>query len=64
MAKSLNGYWISNENPDVTVFVEKVYKKGTVTGFKYTKIRQGEVIGEFKATHEELQRDYTQKKYE
>lgn len=60
MAEKLNGYWTSKENPDVTVYVDRVYKAGHVVGFSYTKTEtHGEVIGEFKATHEELKDGYT-----
>ncbi|UYL93917.1 hypothetical protein PK21_gp74 [Geobacillus phage vB_GthS_PK2.1] len=57
MAK-LNGYWTSKTDPNVTVYVEKVYKKGYVTGFKYKKMPFGEVHSRFKATFDELLKQY------
>ncbi|AQY55094.1 hypothetical protein [Geobacillus phage TP-84] len=60
MAK-LNGYWISKTDPNVTVYVEKVYKKGYVTGFKYMKVADGEIHSRFKATFDELLDQYERK---
>lgn len=58
----LNGRWVSNADESVSVWVDKVYKRGDVKGFTYKRLEEGgEVIGEFRATHEELQRDYTKK---
>jgi hypothetical protein len=56
----LYGYWISKENPNIKVFVERVYKSGHVTGFKYEKLPNGgELIHPpFKATWEELQEKF------
>lgn len=54
----LNGYWVDKIDPDVTIFVEKVFKAGHVTGFKYTKTPKGTVHSELKISHEELQRVY------
>jgi hypothetical protein len=59
MGKSLNGYWQSKTDPAVTVYVEKVFKKGYVTGFHYRKVSDGTVHAPLKISHEELQRDYT-----
>lgn len=59
--QKLNGYWTNKANPDMYIFVEKVFKKGYVTGFKYSKNAEGkEVIhlDGLKITHEELERDY------
>jgi hypothetical protein len=57
-SKSLNGYWTSKIDPNRYIYVERVFKKGYVTGFSYLKIAKGEVVGALKITHEELQRDY------
>lgn len=58
MAKErLNGYWTRKYGGHY-VFVDRVYKKGYVTGRKYYKTDEGEVMGDFRATHEELKRDY------
>lgn len=54
----LNGYWVHKTNPDVTVYVEKVWKAGHVTGFSYTKTPKGTVHGELRITHDELKQDY------
>jgi hypothetical protein len=60
MKAKLNGYWTKKDNPALRVYVEKVYKAGHVVGFSYTKTdTHGEVIGEFKASHEELTAEYT-----
>jgi hypothetical protein len=62
MAKErLHGYWTSKENPNIYVFVEKVYKAGYVTGVMYERLEGG---GEkiffpgLKCTHEELLEKY------
>ena len=56
--KSLNGYWVNKADKSISLYVERVYKKGYVTGFKYHKIAGATVHSQFKATHEELQNDY------
>lgn len=58
--KRLNGYWTKNDG-SCYVFVVRVYKAGYVTGFRYFKRPDGkEVIDTkpFRATHEEIERDY------
>ncbi|MDW8515098.1 hypothetical protein [Priestia flexa] len=55
---SLNGYWTSKEDKNRYVFVERVFKKGYVTGFSYLKVADGEVISSLKITHDELQEQY------
>jgi hypothetical protein len=62
--KTLNGYWTSKENKNLTVYVERVFKKGYVTGFSYLKTDKGEVIGRLKCSHDELKENYIQKKYD
>lgn len=58
-SKSLNGYWTSVIDPCRYIYVERVFKKGYVTGFSYLRLGEGkEVVGALKITHEELQRDY------
>lgn len=62
MAKQkLNGYWVSKTDPDVTIYVDRVYKKGYVTGFRYKKIPEGELASQLKITHEELLEQYERK---
>lgn len=63
MAKqSLHGYWTSKEDPNVYIVVDKVYKKGYVTGFRYEKIPvqdgYGEVASQLRITQEELLSNY------
>lgn len=64
-SKRLNGRWIKKSDPNVTVFVEKVFKKGYVTGFTYIKINGVEhmSMNPLKISHEELQNEYEQVKY-
>lgn len=57
----LNGYWVNKDNEQETVYVEKVFKKGYVTGFGYLTTEKGQIHSQFKATHEELQRQYNRK---
>jgi hypothetical protein len=60
MAKSLNGRWYSITDPAVSLFIDKTYKKGYVTGFKYRKLKDGgEIHAQYKGTYEELQTYYT-----
>jgi hypothetical protein len=59
VGKSLNGYWNSKKEENVEIYVEKVFKKGYVTGFHYRKVSDGVVHSPLKITHEELERDYT-----
>jgi hypothetical protein len=56
----LHGYWVNKENPNITVFVEKVYKAGYVTGFKYEKLPDGGelIYPPFKVTWDELQEKF------
>ncbi|QNR70374.1 hypothetical protein IAQ67_28885 (plasmid) [Paenibacillus peoriae] len=64
MAKEkLNGYWIKNDDPNVTVYVDKVFKKGYVIGFMYRKAELGEVVSRFKVENKELINNYTKKVY-
>jgi hypothetical protein len=56
--EKLNGYWVSKADDNVTVAVDRVFKAGHVTGFKYTKTSEGVVHSQFKASQEELKRDY------
>jgi hypothetical protein len=58
VAKSLNGYWTNKADKNCYVYVERVFKKGYVTGFSYLKVSDGEVISQLKITHEELQEQY------
>ncbi|WP_257064241.1 hypothetical protein [Priestia megaterium] len=64
MAKErLNGYWVSKKYPNMTLYVERVYKAGYVTGFGYLKSEEGELISKEKMSHEELKNDYVRKGY-
>ncbi|KXZ22450.1 hypothetical protein P4T89_19940 [Bacillus nakamurai] len=58
-----SGYWDNKLDPNETVYVERVYKKGDVTSFKYLQVGEQEVILPFKATYEELEENYNQRKY-
>lgn len=62
MAKErLNGYWTSKADKAVYIFVEKVYKKGYVTGLTYRRTDDGEVfLPPFKMLTEELTSGYVQ----
>jgi hypothetical protein len=57
--KRLNGYWTAKDG-SCYIFVEKVFKAGHVTGFRYFRIDGREVIdmNPFKVSQEELVRDY------
>ncbi|WP_281998651.1 hypothetical protein [Priestia flexa] len=61
--ETLNGRWVHKENLDKTLFVERVYKAGYITGFGYLKTEKGEVISQQKLTHDELKRDYKKQEY-
>ncbi|ERH59206.1 MULTISPECIES: hypothetical protein [Bacillus amyloliquefaciens group] len=64
MAKTrLNGYWDNRLDANETVYVDRVYKKGYVTGFKYLQVGEHEVISPFRATYEELEGKFNQRKY-
>lgn len=58
MNKRLNGRWVNKADSNITVFVEKVFKKGYVTGFIYTKTPEGEIHGQMKMSQEELLDNY------
>lgn len=63
MAKSLNGRWYSKTDPAVSLAIEKTYKKGYVTGFKYTTYphKNGNRIvhEKFRAEYKEIEAGYT-----
>jgi len=59
--QKLNGYWVSKSDPNVYIYVDRVYKKGYVTGFWYKKIPEGELASPLKITHEELLEQYERK---
>lgn len=59
--ETLNGYWVKKDDPSVTIYVERVFKKGYVTGFKYTDEMGSTVIGQLKISHEELLEQYERK---
>ncbi|AQS44192.1 hypothetical protein LSG23_09390 [Bacillus velezensis] len=64
MAKSrLNGYWDNRLDANETVYVDRVYKKGYVTGFKYLQVGEREVTSPFRATYEELEGNYNKRQY-
>jgi hypothetical protein len=56
--ETLHGYWVSKKDPSVTICIDRVFKKGYVTGFKYTKIPEGTVHGQLKISTEELLEQY------
>jgi hypothetical protein len=58
---SLNGYWVKKDDENETVYVEKVFKKGYVTGFKYLSTPAGTIHSQFKITHDELLEQYNRK---
>lgn len=62
MAKSkrLNGRWKKNDDRQVEIVVDRVYKKGIVKGFRYERIGSGMVHTPFQTTHEDLLKNYTQ----
>jgi hypothetical protein len=64
-SKSLNGYWIKKADPNIKIFVEKVFKKGYVTGFEYITINGVEYpsMTPLRISHEELKSEYEQVKY-
>lgn len=59
-SKRLNGRWIKKDDRNVEVVIEKVYKKGYVTGYQYERIGSGMVHSPFKTSHDVLQAQYKQ----
>jgi hypothetical protein len=57
----LQGYWISKSDRCTTVCVERVYKKGHVTGFKYQDEMGYTVHSQLKITWKELLEQYERK---
>lgn len=56
--EKLNGYWTKKFGGHY-VYIERVYKQGYVTGFKYWKNDEGHQIqGQIRLTHDELKENY------
>lgn len=62
MKDNLRGYWVSQADPSITICVDRVFKKGYVTGYSYKKTDSGTIHGQFKATNEELLSGYKRDK--
>lgn len=58
MKEKLNGYWTSEADPAITICIDRVFKKGYVTGYSYVKTLAGTVYGKIKLTNEELLSGY------
>ncbi len=64
-SKRLKGEWIKKDDPNVTLFISNVYKKGYATGVASLKINgviQSDDV-KVRITHDELLNGYEKVKY-